>query len=61
MKNEFKNGIEPAKHGICTDIGRDAKQVKKLTPPQFQTELIDFTNKNIFWGQALQKVERGLR
>jgi hypothetical protein len=47
-QNTFKNNTEPVKI-------QPAKQ--KLNPPKFEEELIDFTRKGIFWGQALIKSE----
>ena len=47
MKNTFRNNTEPKK----------LSEVKKLNPPHFEVQLIDFRNKNIFWGQALIRAE----
>ncbi len=56
--NRFKNSIHPAKDAISQTIGRDAKPVRKLTPPVFEDAQIDFTNKGIFW-HSLKKADSG--
>jgi hypothetical protein len=64
IKNEFKGGVSPkltnefkatpAKE-ISQVTGRiDVKPFQKLNPPKFETELIEFKNKGIFW-RCLEK------
>ena len=44
-KNQFKDNISPAKDVISQTIGRCAKPVLKLNPPQFEDARIDFTQR----------------
>lgn len=53
--NSFKNNNQPAKDVISQTIGRDAKPVRRLNPPVFEEERIDFTNPNITWGMSIKK------
>lgn len=56
--NQFKKGNEPAKDAISQTIGRDARPVRKLTPPVFEDAKIDFWNPNVMLGLSIKKYER---
>ena len=61
--NKFKNGIETKQHqnyeAISATIGRDARPVRKLTPPVFETDLKTAHTPNIAFMHSVVRVEFG--